>query len=41
MHHHKPHKEDGATNEVTEKHGIGTSATYDLREQGLTAINTQ
>lgn len=36
MHHHKPHKEGGVTNEVTEKCGIGTTATYDLSEQGLT-----
>ena len=36
MHHCKPHKEGGATNEITQKCGIGTSATCDLREQGLT-----
>jgi hypothetical protein len=35
LHHRKPHKEGGETNETTEKCGIGTSATYDLREQRL------
>jgi hypothetical protein len=35
LHHRKPHK-GGETNEITQKCGIGTSATQDLREQGLT-----
>jgi len=38
LHHRKPYKEGGEINEITQNCGIGTSATYDLREQTGTNI---